>query len=229
MRRMRLALGALVAVSALTLMVSPALAKKEEPVREFEASSSGTVKSTSLGIQQFTFSFAEKFKYKIKCEEAKGSGEITPIEGKATSFTDKIRFSSCTTSHKGAVLISAFELQFNSNGTFTILNEPKVRIPTAKCVFVVDSQTVGEESRRKPVTYANKGEEAARKLEIKTKVQTSEHGEANGIEFEPERGCEEIPFKSEGGVWKGNMLAELEGGTIGIHESAPDVRRARHS
>lgn len=199
--------GLLSTVIAFAIIVAPASAKKEEVPKEFEASKSGKTLDEGVGIIQF------KFKpYTIKCTEAPSTGEVT--EGKFTSFVDKVRLSGCSYGRKAEARVTPIEFEFNSNGTFSIVNEVKFTLVASKCTILVEEQEVGEEeSRKKNVTYADKGS----KLEIKTKIHLKEHGEEGGIAYEFGKVCEKFEEPSgENGQLKGNLLDEVQEGILGI-------------
>ena len=144
---------------------APALAKKEEVPKEFEATVGGKTKDVSLGSQQFRFG-----PYKITCSSATSTGEATA--GMSTTLIDKVSFSECV-SGKGKKATPAtmkpWEVEFDSDGLFEIVNEPKITIEAASCTIDIESGEVGEEElHHKPVTYKTrepkKGEVAPKKL-----------------------------------------------------------------
>jgi hypothetical protein len=211
LRRKSLWFGVLVLVVVFAAVVAPAMAKKEEVVQEFEASAAGKTKGEGSGTQEF------KFKpYTIKCTEAPSSGEVTETKFKA--LVDKVKLGGCTYGRKAEAKVTPIEFEFLSNGTFKILNEVKFTLVASKCTIVIEPQTIGEEeSRRKNVSYANEGGESGKKLEIKTNVKTTEHGESDGISYEFGKICEKFEEPSgEGGKYKGTLVDELEKGTLGI-------------
>jgi hypothetical protein len=211
MRRRSWWTGVLVFALAFAAVAAPAMAKKEEVLREFEASASGKTKGEGVGVQEF------KFKpYTIKCTEAPSSGEVT--EGKFNALVDKVKLGGCSYGRKAEAKVTPIEFEFLSNGTFKILNEVKFTLVASKCTIVLEPQTVGEEeSRHKNVSYSDRGSEAGKELEIKTSVKTTEHGESGGIAYEFGGICEKFEEPSgEGGKYKGSLLDELEKGTLGV-------------
>jgi hypothetical protein len=227
MGRGRVAICALVAAFAFGALAAPALAKKEIK-REFEAS--GTTKLTSTGgQQQFNIPFEGGGTIKIKCGAATGHGEIIPTEGKATSFTDKVKYESCLIKGKkksiDVVTMSAVEYEFRANGELGVVNEFKIEF-APNCKLVVAPQVIGleavEEGKKGPETYATLGTGTTRQLEVKSKTHTHEEGESGGFEFEGEKQlCETGEFKVEGGKYKGNMVVTATTGKeawIGVHE-----------
>lgn len=227
MSRAKVVICALVAMFMLGALAAPALAKKETK-REFVASGTAKLASHSVGPSTtFNFVFEEKGSIKVTCGLSEGKGEIVPTEGKATTFTDKVKFSGC--SEKGPkktsppVTIGAAELEFNANGTVTLLNEVKF-VLGAKCNMFLGPQTVGaeavEEGKKGPVVYHQEGEQPTSKLKVEIKTHTHSEGEEGGFEFEQEEGhCGE--FKVEGGKLKTSMVVEAvspKESWIGLHE-----------
>ena len=229
MSRARVAICALIAMFALAALAAPAIAKKETK-REFVASGTAKLGSNQTGADtQFIFAFEEKGALKITCGTSEGKGEVVPTEGKASTFTAKVKYGGCST--PGAkkfpipIEISAFELEFNANGLVSILNEVKVKgLP--KCTIFLPAQTVGleefEEGKKGPVVYHQEGtpDTPASKVKVEIKTHVHEEGEANGLAFEQEEGhCGE--FKTEGGKWKSNMIVAATApkeSWISVHE-----------
>ncbi len=228
MSRAKVVICALVAMFMLGALAAPALAKKEYK-REFTASGAEVKLETAAagtGGYEFILPFEEKGKgfkpYKIKCGEiTKANGEIKTTGGVSQSFTDKVTLGGCSKG-KGKffkpVTLSAIELEFHANGTFTILNEPKL-VLEEDCTFLLTAgQTVGaeevEEGKKGPVAYAQIGQsspEGIPKVEVKIKTRTHEEGEADGLEYEGEGGgCEGQEHKFEGGKFKGNFLVHAK-------------------
>jgi hypothetical protein len=230
MSRGRVAICALIAMFIFGALAGPALAKRVYK-REFTAS--GTAKlvssSTSPKGQEFVFSFDEKGAIKFACSTAEGRGEVVPTEGVASSFIDKVKFAGCT--HPGRkhvpekFEITPVELEFNANGTISILNEVKVRGPL-RCTIFLSPQTIGEEAveegKKGPASYTQEGTPPSSKVAVKIQTHTREAGEEGGFEFEQEEGhCGE--FKTEGGKWKGMMsvlASSPKESWIGFHEEA---------
>lgn len=199
--------GLLSTVIAFAVIVAPASAKKEEVPKEFEASKSGKTLDEGVGVQEF------KFKpYTIKCTTAPSSGEVT--EGKSKALVDKVKLGGCSYGKKAEARVTPIEFEFLSNGMFKILNEVKFTLMASKCTILIEPQEVGEEeSRKKNVTYADKGT----KLEIKTKIHLKEHGEEGGLSYEFGKVCEKFEEPSgENGQYKGTLLDEVSEGTLGI-------------
>jgi hypothetical protein len=227
MSRGRVAICALVATFTFAALAAPAMAKKEV-IRYFEASGETKLSSTG-GQQQFNIPFEGGGTIKIKCGAATGHGEIKPTEGKATSFTAKVKYESCLIKGKkksvDVVTISPAEFEFRSNGEVAVLNEFKIEFAPS-CKLVVGPQVIGleavEEGKKGPDTYATVGTGTTRQLEVKSKTHTHEEGESGGFEFEGEKAlCETGEFKTEGGKYKGNMLFTATTGKeawIGVHE-----------
>ena len=148
MSRGRVAICALIAMFAFAALAAPALAKKENE-SYFEASGE-TKLSVTGGKQEIFIPFGERGSIKITCQGVSGTrGLIVPTEGKATSFTMKVKYESCGIRGKKkstvVVTMSEPEYEFHSNGTLSILNEVKIEYEP-KCKFVMDSgQTVGAE------------------------------------------------------------------------------------
>jgi hypothetical protein len=228
MSRAKVAICALVAVFMFGALAGTALAKKEYK-REFTASGSEVKLETAgagTSAYEFTLPFEEKGKgfkpYKIKCTEvAKATGEIHTTEGVAQSFTDKVTLGGCSKG-KGKffklVTVSAIEFEFHANGTFSIVNEPKM-ILEEDCTIILDAgQVVGgeevEEGKKGPASYVQIGQSAPEgipKVEVKIKTRTHEEGEADGLEYEGEGGgCENQEHKFEGGKFKGNFLVHAK-------------------
>jgi len=230
MSRARVAICALVAMFMLGALAASATAKKETK-RQFEAS--GTAKlASSLAVgpdTQFIFAFEEKGAIKITCGTAEGKGEVVPTEGKASTFTDKVKYGGCTIPGPKKkpieIEITPFELEFNADGLVSILNEVKVKGPL-KCTIFLPPQTVGleafEEGKKGPVVYHQEGTPDTTASKVKTEIKTHvrEEGESNGLEFEQEEGhCGE--FKNEGGKWKSNMVVAAvapKESWISVHE-----------
>lgn len=213
MGRGRVAICALIAMFTFAALAAPAMAKKKEYTKEFTASGTAKLSSTGTGPEAtFNFPFEEKGSIKVTCGTDEGKGEITPTEGKATTFTDKVKFTGCTT--KGPkksldpITIQPAELEFNVNGTVKIVNEVKVTGPF-RCTIFLEPQTVGEEAveegKKGPVTYHQEGTPPTSKIKAEIKTHTHSAGEEGGFEFEQEEGhCGE--FKTEGGKFKADML-----------------------
>lgn len=210
----RLSILASVAVAALGLsaLSAPALAKEKTP-QEFEASAAAKTKGASLGPQEFRFA---PLPFTIKCAEAISTGSIEAT--KSDTLKDKVTFKECKYGHKGEARVTPFEFEFSSEGTFTIANAPKITLVQSDCtVEIEEGQTVGEEAKRPPVTYTNKGEAPDRRLEIKTKVHPTEHGAAGGIAYEFGKLCAEFENKSgEGGIYSGDLLDEIVNGELAV-------------
>ncbi|HTY97804.1 MAG TPA: hypothetical protein VMB91_12235 [Solirubrobacteraceae bacterium] len=224
MSRGRVAICALIAMFLFAALAGPAMAKKEYK-KEFEASGPEVKLETSkvgTGVYEIILPFEEKGHlakpYKFKCTElTKATGEIHTTEGKAESFTDKVTLGGCKKGRgKFATLatISPIEFEFHANGTFSILNEPKIQYEE-DCYFVLDSgQTVGkeevEEGKKGPATYMQIGQSAPNgvpQVEVKIKTRTHEEGEEDGLEYEGEgEGCVDQEHKTEGGKMKANFL-----------------------
>ncbi len=228
MSRGRVAICALTATFMFAVMAAPALAKKEN-VSYFEASGETKLAVTG-GQQEILIPFEEHGTVKVKCGGVSGTrGEIKPTEGKATSFTEKVKYEGCGIKGKKktvvAVTMSDVEYEFHSNGTLSILNEVKLEWEP-QCKIVMGPQTVGaeevEEGKKGPVTYATKGDGTTREVEAKIKTHTHESGETDGFEFEGEKQlCVSGEFKTEGGKYKGNMVFDATTGHeswIGFHE-----------
>jgi hypothetical protein len=218
MRLGRWVAGVAVAAILSAVAVAPALAK-EMVEREFEASAGGKTTNVSLGPQQFKFGI-----FKITCAGASSTGEATA--GKSTELKDKVSFDECSTGKgkgKSEATLKAWEVEFFSNGTFEILNEPKISLPAAKCTIDVESGTVGEEElKKKPVSYKTvepkKEEVKPRKLEIKVDVKPLHH-EEDGIDWEysEHKPCGKLEEVSgENGSWKGSLLDEAKEGELSI-------------
>lgn len=229
MSRAKVAICALVAMFTFAALAASATAKKEVK-REFEASGTAKLSSTGTGPSaQFNFPFEEKGSIKVNCGTDEGKGEIVPTEGKAATFTDKVKFTGCNTRGPkksiDPITIAPAELEFNANGTVSLLNEVKVTGPF-KCIVFLPPQTIGgeavEEGKKGPVTYHQEGTLGTESSKIKVEIRTHTHseGEEGGFEFEQEEGhCGE--FKVEGGKLKASMLVSAvapKGSWIGVHE-----------
>jgi hypothetical protein len=215
---------ALIAAFTFAGLVTPALAKKEFK-REFEASGPEVkLTASGLGEQKFQFPFEEKSSIKVTCTEVAATGEIKTVEGKASGFVLKTKYSGggplggCYTKGKKKqrveVIFTTVEWEFHADGTASIINEPKVEVSPICTIVLTKGQTVGKEEvgegKKGPETYKQVGKSAPEgqpQVEIQTKTHTHETGETNGLEYSGEGAlCETGEFKEEGGKLKGKMI-----------------------
>jgi hypothetical protein len=215
MRLGKLVGGIAIAVIVFWGAVTPALAK-EKVEGEFEATEGGKTTNVSQGSQQFKFG-----PFKLACLGASSTGEATM--GKSKVLKDKIKWEGCTSGKgkgRAEAKFSTWEVEFNSNGTFTIVNTPKISIPAVSCVINLESGTVGEaEGKHNPITYKTvtpkKGEVAGRKVEIKAKVKVHEEEGGIGWEFNEKKVCGKLEETSgEDGTWKGTLVDEAVKGEL---------------
>lgn len=210
--RLSILVSVVVAGLGVSALAAPALAKEKTP-QEFEASAAGKTKGVSLGRQEFRF---KPLPFTIKCAEATSTGSIEAT--KSDTLLDKVTFKECKYGRKGEARVTPFEIEFSSEGTFTIVNAPKITLVQLPCTIEIEEgQTVGEEAKRPPVTFTNKGEAPDRRLEIKTKVHPIEHGEEGGIAYEFGKVCSDFENKSgEGGIYSGNLIDEVVNGELAV-------------
>jgi hypothetical protein len=143
-------------------------------------SSGGTGSTKGVGIIK-----QEEFKtwpMTINCTKATSKGSVPP--GQFASFTDEVKFSSCTALGKIIVTVTPEVVEYNAEGTETIVSPFTLTPQGLKCHYEIEAQslllpgtlTFGDELFFGNTKFPN----GQQKLALYTKVKSTLHYTATG-------------------------------------------------
>lgn len=193
MRRTSIVAALAVALCALGVLASPALAAKEKPVfGKFKASAAGTAK----GIGEADEMSLGPYKFEECEKELKSTGAVTM--GESETFFQEVKFAHCQTSRKlpgslEEVIFTSFTLgmEFHSNGSLKLgPTAVSFKANNSECEITIPAQWV-------PAIAETKGEEKGfEDAEFSTETEPLEGGQEK--KFGPFRERLDIDWELKG-------------------------------